>query len=516
MSLRIGIDYTAAVRQGAGIGRYTRGLVQALARLDHENRYTLFTAHDSEPQQRYRLSGGEKILLIGEPATDVTLFEELLTRKGVTVTVVPLSRALAALRQQMPHQAWLFSWTADLERTPSLVALAAETRSLSIPLHRIPRADRSLAGLFRSLDSRPERPPSDMDAALSSQVQAPNFQYRRAPLPERALTILWHRLGLPVPVEWFTGPVDIFHSTDFVLPPVRSQARTILTVHDLSFMRLPQCAEAGLRAYLNKVVPRSVERADLVLADSQSTKNDLIELLGVSPDKIKVVYAGVESRFRPMQGEMALQRVRKRYGLDLPFILSLGTLEPRKNLTGLIEAYALMRASSRAGFYTCQGAGDRELKLVIAGGKGWLYDEIFARVEELGLSGQVIFPGFIADEDLPALYNLAELFVFPSLYEGFGLPPLEAMACGTPVVTSDRPSLPEVVGEAGLMVEATDSQALAEAMERVLTDEDLRREMREKGLKQAAKFTWEEAAGKLLDVYKRLGTSGGEGNERFD
>jgi glycosyltransferase involved in cell wall biosynthesis len=305
-------------------------------------------------------------------------------------------------------------------------------------------------------------------------------------------------------VEWFTGPVDIFHSTDFVLPPVR-QARTILTVHDLTFMRLPECAEAGLRAYLNKVVPRSIERADLVLADSHSTKNDLIELLGVSPDKIEVVYAGVERRFRPMEGEIALQRVRKRYGLDFHFILSLGTLEPRKNFTGLIEAYALMRGN-RADFHTCQGMGDRGLKLVIAGGKGWLYDGVFARVEELGLENEVIFPGFVADEDLPALYSLAELFVFPSLYEGFGLPPLEAMACGTPVVISDRPSLPEVVGEAGLMVEATDGQELARAMEQVLTDENLRREMREKGLKQAEKFTWEAAAGKLLDVYGRLGS----------
>jgi len=509
MSLRIGIDYTAAVRQGAGIGRYTRCLVQALAQLDRENRYTLFMAHDSEPQQRYRLSGSEKILLIGEPTDDVALFEELLTRKGMTVIIAPLRQALAVLHQQMPHQVWLFSWTADLERTPSLAALVAEARSLSIPLHRMPKADRSLGGLLGSLGSRPERPPSDMDAAPTQQVKDLNFQDRRAPLSERTLTILWHRLRLPIPVEWFTGPVDIFHSTDFVLPPVR-QARTILTVHDLTFMRLPQCAKAGLRAYLNKVVPRSIERADLVLADSQSTKNDLIDLLGVSPDKIEVVYAGVERRFRPMEGEIALQRVKKRYELDFPFILSLGTLEPRKNFTGLIEAYALMR-SSRAGFHTCQGKGDRGLKLVIAGVKGWLYDEIFARVEELGLENEVIFPGFITDEDLPALYNLAELFVFPSLYEGFGLPPLEAMACGTPVVTSDRPSLPEIVGDAGLLVEATDNQELAKAMERVLTDEYLRREMREKGLKQAEKFTWEAAAGKLLDVYSTLGTSGVKG-----
>ncbi len=488
--LRVGIDYTAAVRQGAGIGRYTRSLVQALASLDSQNRYILFLPRDSGPHPRYRLSGNEKVLLIGDPTGEIALFEELLTQKGVQVIVAPLNRALAVLRQQMPHQAWLFSWTTELEGTPLVTALATEARSLAIPLHRIPRANHSLEGMLTRLSSRPERPPSDLDAPPSSQIKAPNFQERQAPLSERALTILWHRLGLPVAVEWFTGPLDIFHSTDFVLPPVR-QARTILTVHDLTFMRLPHCAEAGLRAYLSRVVPRSIERADLVLADSQSTKNDLIELLGVPPDKIEVVYAGVESRFRPMEGEVALQRVKRRYGLDFPFILSLGTLEPRKNFTGLIEAYALLK--------------DKGLKLVIAGGKGWLYEEIFARVEELGLKDKVIFPGFVADEDLPALYNLARLFVFPSLYEGFGLPPLEAMACGTPVVTSDRPSLPEVVGEAGLMVEATDSQALAKAIERALTDEDLRQEMKEKGLKQAARFTWDAAAEKLLEVYRRLG-----------
>ena len=145
-----------------------------------------------------------------------------------------------------------------------------------------------------------------------------------------------------------------------------------------------------------------------------------------------------------------------------------------------------------------------DLRLVIAGGKGWLYEDIFAAVERLGLEGKVIFPGFIADEDLPALYNLADLFVFPSLYEGFGLPPLEAMACGTPVVSSDVSSLPEVVGEAGLMVEATDTEALAEVMKRVLEDNVLREEMIAKGLEQARQFTWEKAALKLLGLYEAL------------
>lgn len=386
--MRIGIDYTAAVRQGAGIGRYTRELVRALAKLDQGNDYVLLAAVGGQ--------GG--------------------------------------------------------------------------------RGKRQVA--------------RDNGQGLGD--WPPNFQVRSVPLSDHALAILWQRLQLPLWVELVTGSVDIFYSPDFVLPPVR-RARTLLTVHDLSFIRLPKCADAHLRAYLNKVVPRSVHRADLILADSQSTKDDLVELLGAAPGRIEVVYPGVEERFRPIEDQALLEQVRQRYHLPSRFILGLGTLQPRKNFIRLIEAFANLQ--------TCELAN---LKLVIAGGKGWLYEEIFATVERLGLEGKVVFPGFVADEDLPALYNLAELFVFPSLYEGFGLPPLEAMACGTPVVTSNVSSLPEVVGEAGLMVKPTDAESLTEAMRRVLEDEALREEMIAKGLEQARKFTWKEAAAKLLSLYETL------------
>jgi glycosyltransferase involved in cell wall biosynthesis len=293
-------------------------------------------------------------------------------------------------------------------------------------------------------------------------------------------------------VELATGPVDIFHSPDFILPPVR-RAKTLVTVHDLSFIRVPECADPNLRAYLNKVVPRSVDRADLILADSQNTKDDLVELLSAESDRIEVVYPGVEERFRPIEHQALLEGVRRRYNLPPRFVLGLGTLQPRKNFITLIEAFADLR------FAIC------DLHLVIVGGKGWLYEGIFATVERLGLEDKVVFPGFVADEALPALYNLADLFVFPSLYEGFGLPPLEAMACGTPVVTSNSSSLPEVVDEAGLMVEATDIETLTEAMKRVLEDSALRARMIAKGLEQARKFTWEKAAAKLLSLYETLG-----------
>jgi glycosyltransferase involved in cell wall biosynthesis len=191
-------------------------------------------------------------------------------------------------------------------------------------------------------------------------------------------------------------------------------------------------------------------------------------------------------------GPDALARVRACYGLPERYVFCVGTIEPRKNLTTLLEAYQALRSR---GF---------NFKLVIVDKKGWLYKGFFRRLRELGLEGEVVFPGFIPDEDLPALYSAAELFVFPSLYKGFGLPPLEAMACGTPVIASNASSLPEVVEEAGIMVEPRDVSGLTEAMRRVLTDEGKRREMREKGLRQAARFSWERTAQETLEVYRSV------------
>ncbi len=371
--MRIGIDYTAA-QQRAGIGRYVRGLVAALAQLDSENRYVLLSA------------------------------------------------------------------------------------------------------------GRPQ------EVAFPS-----NFSLHFLPFSPRWAAILWQRLRLPLPVDLFTGPLDLFHSPDYVLPPL-FRGKRLLTIHDLSFLRYPQGADPSLRWYLLGAVPRSVARADLILADSQCTKRDLVELWGVEEERVEVLYPGVEERYRPLERE-SLEGARERYGLDSPFILTVGTLEPRKNHVRLLRAYRSLRS---------QGFPHR---LVVAGAKGWLYEAIFEEMERLHLEEEVAFLGFVAEEDLPALYNLADLFVFPSLYEGFGLPPLEAMACGTPVVTSHVSSLPEVVGEAALMVPPEDVEALTEAMERGLSDLSLRRELVNKGLEQARRFTWKGAAERLLAIYQRMGES---------
>lgn len=324
-----------------------------------------------------------------------------------------------------------------------------------------------------------------------------NFHLRTVPLSDHALAVVWHRLHLPLFAELFTGRVDLFHSPDFTLPPVW-RARTLVTVHDLSFLRVPECFPDGLLRYLEAAVPCAVSRADHVIADSRSTRRDVMELLGVPGNKVTVIHSGVEPRFRPMTGERdgeALTAVRRKYDLPEQFILSVGTIQPRKNYARLVEAFELLNS----------GLEIRHWQLIIAGGRGWLYEGVFERVKALGLEAQVRFLGFVDDDDLPALYNLAGLFAFPSLYEGFGLPPLEAMACGVPVVCSKTSSLPEAVGDAALTVDPMDVAGLAEAMRRAIEDESLRTALAAKGLSRAAGFTWPKAARELLTVYTSIG-----------
>jgi glycosyltransferase involved in cell wall biosynthesis len=329
---------------------------------------------------------------------------------------------------------------------------------------------------------------------------------REAPLPlhatpisERNLVRVWHRLNLPWPqVEWFVGGrFDLFHATDFVLAP-NTARRKVLTVHDLAFLFYPEAALPSLHHYLNTVVPRSVRRAHHLLADSHHTANDLQEQWQVAPERITVVQGAVDHHhFQPVTDPVRLAAVRERYGVGTaPFILGLGTIQPRKNYARLIEAFHLARQEARLPH-----------RLIIGGGKGWLYDDIYARVHELGLTEHVHFPGFIADEDLPALYSAAEFYAYPSLYEGFGLTIIEALACGTPVLTADNSCLPEAGGPGALYVQAEDVSSIAQGIARLAQEEPLRRQLRSAGLAHAATFTWERSARQLLGAYERvLGT----------
>ncbi len=373
--MHIGIWYTPALRQGAGIGRYTRSIVSALAKLDTENRYTLVVSKDSPP-----------------------------------------------------------------ENLPPL----------------------------------PE-----------------NFAVKMLPFSERWLTILWHRLNLPLWIDRWAGGFDLFHSPDFVLPPL-ANTPGLLTVHDLSFMKHPDGALPKLRDWLLNVVPKSVNKAAHILADSESTKIDLQELLNVPAEKISVVGAGVETRFQPVTDSAILESVREKYHLPQDFVLGLGTLEPRKNFTGLITAFEQIADA------------EPDLHLVIAGGKGWLYEPIFAAADASPVKARIHLIGFVADEDLPALYTLADIFAYPSFYEGFGIPLLEAMACGTPIVTADNSSLPEVLGNVGLLVDADDIETLGQTIQLMHGTDHFRVRCVPEGIKRAAQFTWERAAQNLLDVYQQF------------
>ena len=339
------------------------------------------------------------------------------------------------------------------------------------------------------------RPPAAVPVPDSLPV-APHVTHRAAPVDERWLYRLWYRARIPLPVQLFTGTIDLFHSPDFVLPPVRGGVPTLLTVHDLSFVHYPATFPANLVAYLNRVVPRSVGRATHILADSQSTRRDLAALWGVPDDKVTVLYSGVNERFRPVTDATALAAVRARYGLgDGPYVLAVGTVQPRKNYEMLVRAF---RAVAQTGPHA----------LVIAGGRGWLTEGLEAEIARQGVADRVILPGFVDDADLPALYSAASLFVFPSLYEGFGLPLLEAMACSVPVISSDASSLPEVAetgGEpAALLLPPGDEVAWAAAMLRLLTDDAARQRLVAAGAAQAARFTWQTAARQLAALYKRL------------
>ncbi len=297
------------------------------------------------------------------------------------------------------------------------------------------------------------------------------------------------------PMDHIFGASDIFHATNHLLAHF-GQAHTVFTLHDLIFLRYPEYHLPYNRWYLTWAMPRYLRAAEVIITPSEWSKQDALKFYGLPEDKIKVIYEAAAPTFQPIADPARLDQIRHRYGLPEKFILHVGTIEPRKNLSRLLEAFQPLLA-------------DRpQLKLVLIGKKGWLYESFFQHLTALGLQECVIFPGYVAEADLPAFYQLAEVFVYPSLYEGFGLPPLEAMACGAAVVSSRSSSLPEVVGEAGLLVEPTDTAALSRAIQRVLSDPALRLALSHQGLAQAQKFSWHKAVNELEQVYMGLEEKG--------
>jgi glycosyltransferase involved in cell wall biosynthesis len=379
MALTVGFDATSAATQSAGIGRYTRELLRALARRDDETRYRV-----------YYCSGGAQ------------------------------------------------------------------------------------NGALPSLDAR--------------------FHVRALPLSDRVTNAIWQRLRIPLPVQAVTGRFDLLHSPDFTLPPLWG-APSVLTVHDLAFLTVPECAYPTLRAYLEQVVPRSVRRAGKIIAVSTSTARDLEERLNVPPEKIEVIPEAVSPSVLVDEPDEVRAAHLRSMGVLQPYILAVSTLEPRKNYPRLLEAYASLRAKGL------------QHQLVIAGRRGWMFEPIFERLDELKLKDHVHFvqPN---DAALAALYRSADVFVYPSLYEGFGIPPLEAMTWGTPVACASNSSLPEIIGDAGVLFDAHSVEAIADAVSSILNDETLTARLRHAGPERARAFSWDAVAAATHRVYQAVAHAG--------
>ncbi|MCS6825010.1 MAG: glycosyltransferase family 4 protein [Caldilinea sp.] len=286
--------------------------------------------------------------------------------------------------------------------------------------------------------------------------------------------------------------LDLIHSTDFI-PPLYSPVAAVITVHDLAFLHYPHFLTAKSAAYYGQI-DKAVVKAAHIIVPSEYTRQDLIAQLGVPAHKVTVIHEAANPIFKPLPYQETLAAVQKRHGLSERFVLCVGTIEPRKNINGLLQAFAHLRNKYR----------QNEVMLAIAGGKGWLYDETIEMVKTLNLQPWVRFLGRVSDDELHQLYVAARCHVHPAYYEGFGLPPLEAMACGTPTIVSNVSSLPEVVGDAALLVNPLDVEEIAVAMQRLLTDDDLHAELRQKGLRRARIFSWERAARRTLDVYRQV------------
>jgi glycosyltransferase involved in cell wall biosynthesis len=285
--------------------------------------------------------------------------------------------------------------------------------------------------------------------------------------------------------------IDVFHHVELPLFPPDAFPTNVMTIPDLTTLRHPEFHEAA-NVELFQEIHDYAPQMDMIITESEHTKRDVVALLGIAPDRIRVTPLAAHEQYRPMNDQDQLQRTLERHALKgRPYILTVGTLEPRKNHTRLIEAFGLLK----------RGGDLPNHSLVMVGGKGWIYDSVFETVRRLGLEADVRWLGYVPFDDLPALLSGADLFVYPSLYEGFGLPPLEAMACGAAVVASNTTSLPEVVDDAGLLVDPTNTDEIAAAMHRILKDDNLRRSLRKTAVERARTFTWDRTARLTFDAY---------------
>lgn len=318
--------------------------------------------------------------------------------------------------------------------------------------------------------------------------------------PYLSVAHLWtpphHRLEqVGLPLELVYRRLDVIHCPDFI-PPLRRRCRAVITVHDLAFLLYPHLLTEESQRYYSQI-DQAVKSADAIIAVSENTRKDLVERVGAKPEKVVVIPEAADELYRPLEREVVETSLRSRFGLATGYMLFVGTIEPRKNLPFLLRAYATMHERWRSKSIALP-------KLVIAGRKGWLFEDVFKVVDELRLGDEVRFLGVVSPDDLVLLYNGACLLVFPSLYEGFGLPLLEAMACGTPVIGANVSSIPEVVGDAGLLFSARESEALIAGLENLILDQALANRLRQKGFERVRQFSWKHTAQETLALYRKL------------
>ncbi len=325
-----------------------------------------------------------------------------------------------------------------------------------------------------------------MDAAALEGLAA----HRHVRVPTRALYQAWSCLRWPK-ADRLIGGVDVYHATNYFLPPT-STARRVVTIYDLAFLRVPALCSPKIVGPFSRGVRRFAREADAILVCSEATRRDVVELLEVPEQKTAVAHGAVDEDFVPVPRDEAARILAGRYGIETPFLLFVSTIEPRKNVPGLLRAFARV-------------SDEFPHQLVLIGGTGWNSEDVDPLIAELGIASRVRRMGYLPNRrDLPLFYSAADCFVFPSFYEGFGLPVLEAMTCGCPVVTSKRSSLPEVAGDAAAYADPEDVESIAGAVRAVLADASRRDAMRVQGLSQAQRFSWEHCARVTMEMYRRL------------
>ena len=316
----------------------------------------------------------------------------------------------------------------------------------------------------------------------------PNVELRQT-LPHTPLV----RIPITLSLELRRRPVDILH-VQYTSPPL-TPCPVVNTIHDLSFEHLPETFKRRSWRQMRLTIRRSAQTATQIITDSNFSRDDIIRTYKLAPDRVTATPLAASAKFKPVEDLNEIGRVRQRYGIVGDYILTVGSIQPRKNLPRLIRAFAAL----------CREDAIRPLPaLVIVGKRGWLYEETLHAAEKSQVKEQILFTDYVPESDLPALYTGAKCFVYPSYFEGFGIPPLEAMRCGTPAITGNRTCFPEIIGDGGLMVDPFDEGALREAIVKVFLDSKLRVELREKGIRRANLFEWKETARQTLRVYEKV------------